>query len=449
MGVADRSIRLLQNGRRGPRAPRRRRPIPAVRSRGRIWRNFKAKYPESDEMYARMLGVSRRLAGVLENPDADPDHLDVARQELYRGQCNCPYWHGSFGGLYLPHLRQAIYSALIAADSALDDAEGKIGPRANLEVGDFNLDVRREVRLENDRLVAFVRPAFGGHVYELDVRDARTNVLATLAPSRTVSLRDRRRRGQVGRRTRRRQDQAGRSRSSLDLRPLAAEGARRSFLADGSISRRLDPLPRDRARRFRHRRLSLEIPARRPARFLDHGASRPCRRLFDQNPKNDPSRRRQSDGRSRIRLGRPSRRHPAPFRRRVQLRRHGRAADDRFYSTPAGERLGALDARLDLCDAEGIRLTDEWLDLLVSFRWSRPAGLWCFPIETVSQSEGGVEGVYQGSVVIPHWVVRHDSTKRWDLKISWNLDHAHAPIINGATVLNPATNLAATMKSAE
>ncbi len=117
---------------------------------------------------------SRRTA------DADPDYLEVARQELYRGQCNCPYWHGSFGGLYLPHLRNAIYRSLIAADNALDDAEGRTGPRVALEVADFNLDARQEVRLENDHLIAMVRPAPGGHLYELDVRRSATNVLATL-----------------------------------------------------------------------------------------------------------------------------------------------------------------------------------------------------------------------------------------------------------------------------
>ena len=31
---------------------------------GGFWRNFKARYAESDEMYARMLGISRRLAAV-------------------------------------------------------------------------------------------------------------------------------------------------------------------------------------------------------------------------------------------------------------------------------------------------------------------------------------------------------------------------------------------------
>ena len=59
------------------------------------------------------------------NPNTDPDYLEIARQELYRGQCNCAYWHGSFGGLYLPHLRNAIYSGLIAAHNAIDDAEGR------------------------------------------------------------------------------------------------------------------------------------------------------------------------------------------------------------------------------------------------------------------------------------------------------------------------------------
>src|SRR5262249_34720048 len=90
------------------------------------------------------------------------------------------YWHGTFGGLYLPHLRNAVYQHLIAAQNALDAASGRLSPQATAEVGDFNLDARQEVRLENDRLIAFVRPANGGHVYELDCRRTLTNLLATL-----------------------------------------------------------------------------------------------------------------------------------------------------------------------------------------------------------------------------------------------------------------------------
>ncbi|HKM52702.1 MAG TPA: alpha-amylase/4-alpha-glucanotransferase domain-containing protein, partial [Isosphaeraceae bacterium] len=159
--------------------PRRTRIEPFFRAGG-YWRNFKARYPESDEMYTRMLGISRRLAAAATGEDVDSDYLEVARRELYRGQCNCPYWHGAFGGLYLPHLRNAVYHSLIAAHNALDEAEGKTGPRVSLEVSDFNLDARQEVKLESDGLIALVRPALGGHLYELDARQAGVNVLATL-----------------------------------------------------------------------------------------------------------------------------------------------------------------------------------------------------------------------------------------------------------------------------
>ena len=48
----------------------------------------------------------------------------------------------------------------------------------------------------------------------------------------------------------------------------------------------------------------------------------------------------------------------------------------------------------------------------VSLSWSKPAGLWCLPVETVSQSEGGFERVYQSSAVIPHWIVSADASRK-------------------------------------
>ena len=90
------------------------------------------KYPEANEMYARMMMVSRRSCADRAEKDAvtaasEPDAFEHARQALYRGQCNCPYWHGAFGGIYLPHLRNAIYNQLIASDNLIDQATGKTG----------------------------------------------------------------------------------------------------------------------------------------------------------------------------------------------------------------------------------------------------------------------------------------------------------------------------------
>jgi alpha-amylase len=101
-------------------------------------------------------------------------------------------------------------------------------------------------------------------------------------------------------------------------------------------------------------------------------------------------------------------------------------ADDRYYTDTGGTKLGMLDSRLELATTEGLNLTDEWLDLAISLRWSHSGGVWCFPIETVSQSEGGFEGVYQSSAVIPHWVVTGDVNRRWELKLLWTLTNAEA-----------------------
>ena len=43
--------------------------------------------------------------------------------------------------------------------------------------------------------------------------------------------------------------------------------------------------------------------------------------------------------------------------------------------------------------AERVSLSDEWLDLSLGLTWSRAGGLGWHPVETVSQSEGGFEGV--------------------------------------------------------
>src|SRR5690606_38046705 len=102
---------------------------------------------------------------------------------------------------------------------------------------------------------------------------------------------------------------------------------------------------------------------------------------------------------------------PVHFAIELNLAAMAGHAEDWYLSDAWGHRLGLLDARLDLPHAEGVDLTDEWLGLGVSLRWSVPSGLWCFPIETASQSEGGFEGIYQSTAVIPHWRIAADESR--------------------------------------
>ena len=147
--------------------------------RGGYWRNFKVKYPETDEMYSRMMMVSRRLEEARQSGISE-EVLEGPRRELYRGQCNCSYWHGAFGGVYLPHLRNAVFNHLIAADNLLDQILGKPACWVEGSADDFNFDARPEIQLRNDKLMCLLSPSFGGHMYELDVRSICHNLQASL-----------------------------------------------------------------------------------------------------------------------------------------------------------------------------------------------------------------------------------------------------------------------------
>ena len=91
---------------------------PVIRKfiRGGTWRNFRVKYPEANRLYSRMMHLSDELAEMCQEDPA----LEGARRDLYRAQCNCAYWHGVFGGLYLPHLRDAVAQSLIDCENKIE-----------------------------------------------------------------------------------------------------------------------------------------------------------------------------------------------------------------------------------------------------------------------------------------------------------------------------------------
>ena len=126
--------------------------------RGGIWRNFFTRYPESNWMHKRMLGLSARL-------DAAPAVAVEAtglREQLYRAQANDAYWHGLFGGLYLPHLRRAIWRNLIALEAGLD----ALAPRAALAAQDLDSDGALEHVVHNPDVQLVLRDDGLGAAHE-------------------------------------------------------------------------------------------------------------------------------------------------------------------------------------------------------------------------------------------------------------------------------------------
>jgi len=130
--------------------------------RGAIWRNFQVRYREINDIHKQMLATSELVAGL---PAGSV--RDLARDHLYAGQSNDCYWHGLFGGVYLPDLRVAALSRLIAAE---DLATAGTGPSLTAALRDVDLDGREEVVLSGPGLFVTVKLEEGGGISRWDLR---------------------------------------------------------------------------------------------------------------------------------------------------------------------------------------------------------------------------------------------------------------------------------------
>ncbi len=146
--------------------------------RGGHWRGFLTKYEEANLMHKKMLSVSDKLAEYEEKYPEQHHEAEAARDRLYAGQCNCPYWHGVFGGLYLPHIRQAVYASLIEADALLDRLLDR--PGIDICAKDYDADGHNEIVCSGDMFTAVFKPRRGGSLVHLALNKHNFDVTDTL-----------------------------------------------------------------------------------------------------------------------------------------------------------------------------------------------------------------------------------------------------------------------------
>jgi alpha-amylase len=141
--------------------------------RGSHWRHFLVKYSESNRMHKKALALSR-LCRERGNPPGP-------RRAIGRAQCNDAYWHGVFGGLYLPHLREAVWRELARAE-----AELRRGEALAWEECDFDVDGAPELCLHSDACAVVLSPSRGGSIEELTIFSELVNHAATLTRRREM-----------------------------------------------------------------------------------------------------------------------------------------------------------------------------------------------------------------------------------------------------------------------
>ncbi len=130
---------------------------------GGQWKNFLAKYKESLIISKKMFFLSQLMK----------DKSQEEKVELYKSQCNDAYWHGVFGGLYLPHLRREIQTHL---------AKGfqQVLSSPFISYSDFDMDGKKECFIYNKTFSALFDIDDGGGIVSLEYYPKFLNILDTL-----------------------------------------------------------------------------------------------------------------------------------------------------------------------------------------------------------------------------------------------------------------------------
>jgi len=387
--------------------------------RGAFWRNFQVKYREINDLHKQMLRVSEAVDAMPDGPDRA-----LATDHLYQGQCNDCYWHGLFGGIYISHMRLATYEHLIAAEDLADIAAGSL---VATESRDLDMDGVDEIRLADEGQVVTVDLDGGGGIGGWDIRAVRHALTAVM-----------RRRPEAYHETLRQFEAAG---SGVGGDASVGEDAAASI---HGVVRVKEPGLAVRLVYDRYERRSGLIRALGPEVSADDWAQA---RVPDLGDAVDGTftlvelaqgrlvtRRDATIAGSAVRVTRTltmggDRRVPT-LTLEVELEhRGGPLLDARIgleWSTTmlggggnpaawweaAGERTGH-DAAGTATDLWTIAQGNDDIGVSVTTTTDAPADAWWAPIETITNSEGGFERVYQGSGLLLSWPVRLAAGERW------------------------------------
>jgi len=376
--------------------------------RGGHWRGFLAKYEEANLMHKKMLAVSQKMAEYDQQHPARNEQADLARDRLYAGQCNCPYWHGVFGGLYLPHIRQAVYESLIDADTRLDKLLGRTGCR--FSVCDYDADGSDEVVMNSELFSAVFKPRRGGMLLDLALNKHRFCVTDTLT---------RRREGYHLKLDQAVTSAKAATTASIHDQVLAKEEGLKAYLVDDWYLKRcfIDHFFTD----------DVDFDKFRSGRYGEEGDFI-MERYLPRTGETAGSLTMTRDGH----LWRPLSVAPvrvvkrfgfAPGREQIAVRYELSSkvlepvrvtfAIENNFSFQAGhaeDRIILIDNRQNISsylDSNGRwegrqswAMIDQYRSLAVAVNSSQPCELWHMPILTVSLSEGGFEKVYQGTTFV-------------------------------------------------
>lgn len=392
--------------------------------KGGIWRNFLFKYDEANWMQKKMQHLSDRYHKI------DSDKLNVAgkteltsaREHLWRSMCNCAYWHGVFGGLYLPHLRHAIYTELLKCERLLNKIEKR--PRFHVEELDIDIDGNRELLVTSDNLVAAFAPHRGAMLTELSLLDKSFNVLNSLKRYRESYHR--------------RVVEAGSESKggSIHDNVVAKETGLENYLKYDSYPRKnlLDHIFNPAVTFDQFRQCDYYEDSDFIQGSYDYSV--------DQKAKTVHFRREGWVNWQRFRIEKTIQFAKSALVMNFRLSNSGEKVNifrfapefnfallggdspDRYYEAD-GKRLKepALNMMGILTKVSAMAVVNEWNKFRLTVTAADADEFWRFPIETVSLSEAGFERVYQSSVIVPIFLVALQPGEEKTITLQLSIDN--------------------------
>lgn len=361
--------------------------------RGGFWRDFLTKYDEANWMLKRTNFVAEKLENELMSSEA--------RQAIWKSQCNCGYWHGVFGGLYLPHIRHANYSNII-------EAEVKSGFKKGLERQDLDHDGNQEVSFSTDKLRAFFTP-IGGAIRELDILDAKFNIVNTLARY-SESYHEKLK--LVGKKP------TKENASIHDLVLVKEEGLDKHLFQDSHQRWLLqdhffaNDTKMTNVYKNNYKELGdfingeFSIRGRFSSVILERDGlvnGLPVKLIKTANFKGNSIEftiEIQNNSEKTLK---------ATYGTEFNFSLLGGTAPDRFYKFDGVQPKNHFLNSKGKTKASEVKLVTEWEKMENTLNFNEKTNVWYYPIETVSMSEAGFERVYQSSVVLPVWKIKLDA----------------------------------------
>jgi hypothetical protein len=379
--------------------------------RGGFFRNFMAKYPESFRLMRRAQILSAemdRSAGADAAREGSPGE---PRRALWRAMCNCGYWHGIFGGLYLPHIRRSLGSNLCRARRLHDEASG--APRARCVPVDVDADGRDEIEVHTPRLGLLVEPGSGGALGVFDIKGADVPLGLTLT-RRVEMYHDEMLASGEGE-----SGHSGDRRSIHEIAVGATDEMKALVMSDDRPRASL-------VDRFLSAGATVgDLASGRPVERGDFFAGR-----YEVKAVESPA--PSGEGPARVILARAGRvsGRPVTLTKTIVVQGDGLKVDwiiegevppgvlfavewnlalvestGRLRTAASGSPSGEarLDQTVALEPVDRLQIDDDHLGVALRMDLLPSAAVWHYPVRTVSRSEKGYEAIYQGSALLIVW----------------------------------------------